>query len=389
MGTHAPVRLTCGMDRCFLVALHAHWQEELHRYGEVRGTDELRDALRSKHNIGGDNEVMVTAGANQAFMNAVLAVTDPGDSVVLLAPYYFSHLAAVQLAGARGIVTKHDPATWQPHVESLAEILSSAPAKERIRAVVLTTPGNPTGCICDPINMRRVEELCAAAGVWLITDETYQDFVFEGTGHTEPRTDAFEGSPSGVIRIFSMSKALGMPGWRVGYMIYPKDLDESMGKINDCIPTHASIASQKLAHHMLSCSSSSSSSPSGLAVYGRTWVNAQVKNLEACRRWVWDAVHAAGTVKTTGAFYFFVPFPPPFDSAEMEERALEILATDFRVVATPGTAFGVPGHARISYGSLSDGDCKEAAARLRAGLEHLAVAGLRAAAPSEAHKQSE
>ena len=90
---------------------------------------------------------------------------------------------------------------------------------------------------------------------------------------------------------------------------------------------------------------------------------------------MWQAVARTGTVKTDGAFYFFGALPPAWRTAEHEAAALEVLAEKFRVVVTPGVAFGVPGYFRVSYGSLPDGECVDAAGRLGEGLDYLAANG--------------
>jgi aspartate/methionine/tyrosine aminotransferase len=148
-------------------------------------------------------------------------------------------------------------------------------------------------------------------------------------------------------------QSYGMAGWRVGYMIYPQRLSADMQKIQDAIPTHPSIASQKLAIAALKSDSS--------------WVHNQVQSLAVCREAMWHAVKDCGTVRTCGAFYYLVPLPRGID----ELYAIDVLAREFGVLVTPGYAFGAPQHVRVSYGSLPQAQCLQAIERFGAGVKEL------------------
>lgn len=266
---------------------------------------------------------MVTAGANQAFVNVAMTILDPDDVVVLVSPYYFTHLAVVQMANASPVISEFEEGTFQPNVRDVEKILQEHQNQGRpVKAVVVTTPNNPTGVIASAERMLELERLTAEFGAWLVVDETYEAFAFHDRDDGTDKQSMPESLPPSiaphVMRIFSMSKSFGMPGWRVGYVLYPPRLEPVMTKIQDAVPTHASIFSQLLALEALR--------------HGSTWVQDRVQELRACRQAMWRAVSDCGTVDAHGAFYFFVPLPEPWRSQEGEDLALQILAEEFRVL---------------------------------------------------------
>jgi len=142
----------------------------------VKGSPLLREALQQKlleENGLRDVAVMVTAGANQAFVNVVLTLCDPSDRVVLFRPYYFNHLMALQMTGSgRSVIFGECNAqTLHPDLDWLEQILSSS---ERPKMVVLVNPCNPTGVALSREEVIRASQLCQEAGAWLVLDNTYE-----------------------------------------------------------------------------------------------------------------------------------------------------------------------------------------------------------------------
>ena len=153
------------------------------RYGACHGDAALLVALREKLERENripmaDRGLMVTCGANQAFAHAMLALCDAADEVVLFAPYYFSHLVALQMFGLRPRILPCEATSGVPSLGALRGALDDAGG--RVRAVVLVSPGNPSGTIVPEALGRAVLRECAARGVWLVTDEAYEHFTFGG-----------------------------------------------------------------------------------------------------------------------------------------------------------------------------------------------------------------
>ncbi|KAG6788908.1 hypothetical protein POTOM_004986 [Populus tomentosa] len=383
------------------------WEPSISRYGADEGIPELREALTQKlqkENKLVKSSVMVTAGANQAFVNLVLALCDAGDSVVMFAPYYFNAYMSFQMTGVTNIlVGPGNPETLHPDAEVMfitfgvelqggviccdrRKSMSMAADNIRVfekeiyeidvhlqknwlertlseakpvpKVVTVVNPGNPSGTyIPDPL-LKRISDLCREAGSWLIVDNTYEYFMYDGLKHS-----CIEGDH--VVNIFSFSKAYGMMGWRVGYIAYPSGVEgfqTQLLKIQDNIPICASILSQHLALYSLEM--------------GPEWVTEQVKDLVKNRDVILEALSplGEGAVKGgEGAIYLWAKLPEQYVD---DDKVVRWLATRHGVIVIPGGACGCPGHLRISFGGLTENDCKAAAERLRRGLEDLVSNGI-------------
>ena len=152
------------------------------------------EKLEKENGINMQNrEVMVTSGANQAFFSIIQSICDVGDEVVLFRPYYFNQIMALQLLGI-------NPIEIDCNMETLEPLIDTIPFhSERLKAVVLVSPSNPSGFVASPELVHRLTEMCAKHSKYLISDETYEDFVYEDAKHTTPLG-------SHVINIYSFSK---------------------------------------------------------------------------------------------------------------------------------------------------------------------------------------
>ena len=201
------------------------------KYKLVQGIPELLDAIEQK--LARDNsivvdalqQVVVTAGANMGFMNAILAITDPGDEVILPAPYYFNHEMAIRIAGCQPRLVKTD-SNNQLDLEALSNAINS-----RTRAIVTISPNNPTGAVYPETDLRAVNLLCRDQGLYHISDEAYEYFTYESAQHFSP--GSIEGADGHTISLFSLSKSYGFASWRIGYMIIPPHLLVPVKKIQD------------------------------------------------------------------------------------------------------------------------------------------------------------
>lgn len=329
-------------------------------YGPDDGLPELKAALVNKlrsENKLSKSSVMVTAGANQAFVSLVLTLCDAGDSVVMFTPYYFNAYMSFQMTGVTDIlVGPNDPATLQPDTDWLEDVLSPKEGKVIPKLVTVVNPGNPSGmCIPEPL-LQRISTLCLKAGAWLLVDNTYEYFMYNGLEHS-----CIEGDH--IVNIFSFSKAYGMMGWRIGYIAYPSGV-EGLGaqllKVQDNIPICASIIGQKLALLSLEV--------------GPEWVREHVQELSKNIDIVKDALSPLGKEAVKGgegAIYLWAKLPVLDDVA-----VVEWLAKKHGVMVIPGSASGGRGHIRVSFGGLPEDGCRLAAARLRKGLEQLVAEGL-------------
>ncbi|XP_073111019.1 aromatic aminotransferase ISS1 isoform X5 [Elaeis guineensis] len=363
------------------------WDPSTSRYGADEGLPELREALTEKvvacflgcrlvgilvvtddavvtfelrrENKLHKSSVMVTAGANQAFVNIVLTLCDPGDSVVMFAPYYFNAYMSFQMTGITNIlVGPSNPKTLQPEVGWLEKILSGEGNQPIPKLVTVVNPGNPSGAyIPEPI-LKRISDLCSSAGAWLVVDNTYEYFMYDGLKHS-----CIEGNH--IVNLFSFSKAYGMMGWRVGYIAYPTEVEgfaAQLLKVQDNIPICASIIGQRLALYSLEV--------------GPEWIGERVQKLVKNRELLVKALAPLGkdaVMGGQGAIYLWAKLPDRFSD---DYEVVRWLVNRHGVVVIPGSASGGPGYIRISFGGLKEADCEVAAERLRRGLEELLRDGM-------------
>lgn len=325
-----------------------------HRYGPVEGLPELVDAIESKLarenglTVRPSSRVVVTAGGNLAFVNAILAITDPGDEVILPVPYYFNHEMAIVIAGAVPVCVRCRE-DYQLDVQAIADAVTG-----RTRAVVTVSPNNPTGAVYAEASLRAVSALCADRGIFHIHDEAYEYFTYGGARHFSP--GAIAGACDYTMSLFSLSKAYGMASWRVGYMVIPESLWDAVNKIQDTLLICTPAVSQHAAR-------------AALAVGGE-YPRAHLPQLDAMRQHVLDALSdktlPCDVPPVEGAFYYLVRVRTAVDSMALAER----LITEHRVATVPGSAFADPNGCsiRISYGALDPETMEEGLARLVAGL---------------------
>jgi aspartate/methionine/tyrosine aminotransferase len=325
------------------------------KYKPVVGIPELLELLASKLKAengiqpGQGREVVVTAGGNMAFMNAVLAITDPGDEIILQTPYYFNHEMAVTMAGCRPVLVSTDD-QYQLRPEVIAHATTS-----RTRAVVTISPNNPTGAVYDEASLREVNRICRDRGIYHIHDEAYENFTYDGAKHFSPAS--IPNSESYTISLYSLSKAYGFASWRIGYMVAPQHLLESIRKIQDTILICAPVISQFAAI--------------GALQIGRAYCDERLAPIREVRKTVLNALRELEGIctvpKADGAFYFLLRLNKQTDPMQLTER----LIRDQRVAVIPGTAFGITDgcYLRVAYGALEKETAAEGIGRLVEGLK--------------------
>jgi aspartate/methionine/tyrosine aminotransferase len=332
-----------------------------HRYGPVEGLPALVEAIDGKLarenglRVRGSSRIVVTAGGNLAFVNAILAVTDPGDEVILPSPYYFNHEMAIVIAGGRAVPvpTQRD---YQLDVQAVADAITS-----RTRAVVTVSPNNPTGAVYSAESLRAVNALCGDRGLFHIHDEAYEYFTYGGVAHCSP--GGFDGASGHTISLYSLSKAYGMASWRIGYMVIPERLWDAVNKIQDTLLICPPAVSQHAALAALTV--------------GRSYASAHLSELDGLRRLILERLEdpdvPCDVPPAAGAFYYLVRVHSTLDPLTLTER----LIRRHQVAVIPGSAFGDTAGCsiRISYGALRPESVAEGAGRLVRGLREEAGTG--------------
>jgi aspartate/methionine/tyrosine aminotransferase len=329
---------------------------DAHRYGPVEGLPELVDALAQKltheNRLPLDrSRIVVTAGGNLAFMNAVLAVADPGDEVILQAPFYFNHEMAIVMADCRPVVVPTD-ARYQLQLDAIERAITP-----RTRAIVTISPNNPTGAVYPEADLRAVNALCAARGLWHVHDEVYEYFTYGEAAHFSP--GSIPGADAHTISLYSLSKAYGFASWRIGYMVVPERLWVAVNKIQDTLLICAPHISQAAAV--------------GALAAGRSYCDAHVAALAPVRARVLERLDAISDLvqapSADGAFYCLLRVKTDVDAMTLAER----LIREHKVATVPGTAFGLTTgtYLRISYGALAGEKIDEGLGRLLSGIKSI------------------
>jgi aspartate/methionine/tyrosine aminotransferase len=325
-----------------------------HEYQDGAGLPALQARLAEKlRNENGIDlargvRVMVTAGANMAFMHAVLAITAPGDEIILNVPFYFNHQMAIQMADCTAVLVATDD-RYQPRLEALR-----AAVTDRTRAIVTVTPNNPSGAVFGEDALRAINTLCRERGIYHISDEVYEYFTYGSARHVS--SGSFPAAEGHTIGMFSLSKAYGFAGWRIGYMTYPEHLEPAIAKIQDTILVCPPVASQVAAIAALDV--------------GRSYCEPHVRELAAIRDIVVSQLSAlepmASVPAADGAFYCLLKVNTTADPMTIAER----LIREHKVAVVPGPAFGMTDgcYFRVAYGALQKETVAEGIGRLVDGL---------------------
>ncbi|MEH2065570.1 MAG: pyridoxal phosphate-dependent aminotransferase [Nostoc sp.] len=326
-------------------------------YKPVEGIPLLLTALAEKLQsfngieINEENCIVVTAGSNMGFMNTILAITNPGDEIILNTPYYFNHEMAIAMAGCRAVLVATDE-NYQLRKEAIAQAITP-----KTRAVVTISPNNPTGVVYDEATLREVNQICGDRSIYHISDEAYQYFTYNGVKHISPA--AFPSSSKYTISLYSLSKAYGFASWRIGYMVIPKHLLVAVKKVQDTILICPPVVSQYAALGALQAKEEYFQSNIGAIAQVRELVLDSLNRLQGL----------CTITPANGAFYFFLKVHTQMDALELVKRLIQ----EYKVAVIPGTTFGMDNgcYLRVAYGALQKETAKEGIDRLVQGLQNI------------------
>jgi aspartate aminotransferase len=332
-------------------------------YTSSNGIPRLKDAIVDKLAADGldhdPGEVVVTPGAKQALFEVVSSLIDDGDEVVLLDPAWVSYEAMVKMAD--GTLTRVDTSPYDFQLEGALDDLAAA-VSDDTELLVVNSPSNPTGAVYSDVALEGVRDLAVEHDVTVISDEIYQHITY-GVDPTSLGT--LDGMADRTVTVNGFSKAYSMTGWRLGYYAAPKALVEQ---------------SSKLHSHSVSCATNFVQHAGVEALRNTDDAVVEMRDaFEARRDLLVDlfADHGVDVAVPDGAFYLMPEVAEDCDALEGRrlgdgetvdqawcERAIE----DAHVATVPGSAFGTPGYARLSYAASEE--------RLREGVQRLADDGL-------------
>ena len=335
---------------------------DLTKYDKVPGVLELRQAICEKLERENQleytvDQIVVSNGAKQAIMNALIAIMDPGTKVLLPIPYWTSYPEIIKLCGGEPLtVTPRDRENYKVTPEDLEEALT-----EDTKILIFNNPSNPAGTVYNEDEVRAIGEFCERHDLWIISDEIYERFCY-----VEPCVSLASLSPElkeRTIVVNGLSKSVAMTGLRVGYTASSKEVASAISKMQGHLTSHTSTLSQWVGHSALKYCTKDINDQ--IDIYHRRR-DAMMKML--------DRMPELTYLEPDGAFYIMVNFGaykdriPYTDSFSLAlcSRILE----EASVAIVPGIAFGLDDYARISY-TLEEDKLEEGLGRIEKFLRSL------------------
>ena len=330
-----------------------------HRYTPAAGLPDLRKAVAEKtaRDSGlqvAPEQVLITNGGKQAVYQAFATLLDPGDEVLLPAPYWTTYPEAIQLAG--GTTVEVFAGEDQEYLVTVDQL--EAARTPRTKALLFCSPSNPTGAVYSPEQVRAIGHWAVEHGIWVITDEIYEHLVYDDARFTSMPVEVPELADTCVV-LNGVAKTYAMTGWRVGWMIGPKDVIKAATNLQSHLSSNVANVSQRAA--IAAVSGDLSAVDEMRAAFDRRR-----------RAMVGMLNDIPGVVCPTpkGAFYAYpsvrgvlgktIRGQVPTTSAELAE----LILSEVEVAVVPGEAFGPSGYLRLSY-ALGDADLAEGVGRIQ------------------------
>jgi aspartate/methionine/tyrosine aminotransferase len=329
-----------------------------HRYSPTPGLPELRDAivaktLRDSNYVITADQVLVTNGGKQAVYQAFASIVDPGDEVILPAPYWTTYPECIKLAG--GIAVEVFADETQNYCVSVDQL--EAARTDKTKVLLFCSPSNPTGSVYSPEQVKEIGQWALKHGIWVITDEIYEHLRYDGASAPSLPVIVPELADTTII-LNGVAKTYAMTGWRVGWMIGPKDVIKAATNLQSHLSSNVANISQRAAIAALT-GDLTAVHEMGVAFDRRRKLIVKMLN----------EIPGVQCPNPTGAFYVYpsvkgilgkeIRGKRPQTSAELATLILE----EVEVAAVPGEAFGPSGYLRFSY-ALSDEDIVEGITRV-------------------------
>ncbi|MCX6428621.1 MAG: pyridoxal phosphate-dependent aminotransferase [Actinobacteria bacterium] len=330
-----------------------------HRYTPTSGLPELRDAivaktLRDSNYVITSDQVLVTNGGKQAVYQAFATILDPGDEVLLPSPYWTTYPECVKLAGGVAVEVFADES--QNYLVSVEQLEAARTPKTKV--LLFCSPSNPTGSVYSPEQVKEIGEWALKNQIWIISDEIYEHLLYDGAVAPSLPVLLPELADQTII-LNGVAKTYAMTGWRVGWMIAPKDVIKAATNLQSHLSSNVSNVSQRAAIAALT------GDLSAVRAMGEAF-NRRRKLIVG----LLNEIPGFECPMPTGAFYVYpsvkgvlgktIRGKTPQTSAELATLILE----EVEVAAVPGEAFGPSGYLRFSY-ATSDEDIVEGIARIK------------------------
>ena len=327
------------------------------KYTHGNGTKVLRDAIAARYNrryntkLTADH-IITGSGGKQELFNVMLSLVSDGDEVIIPSPYWVSFPDQVAFAGGKPVFAQCEQSNrYRPTFEVIERA-----ASKKTRGVIVNSPCNPTGAVVEEGELRKIVDWCVARDIFLIFDETYELFVYDGIKHSSAMA-WFEEYPENIIVVNSMSKTYAMTGWRLGYAVAHPEIISALGKIQSHSTSNPNSIAQAAALEALAGDQSS--------------VRKMFEAYSERRAFLVPALNAIDgfcCADPDGSFYVFPQVSDCYGKAGIHDSNsfATFLLDEARVAVVPGIAFGGDDCVRISYATSMD--------RIQEGVRRLAEA---------------
>lgn len=330
-----------------------------HRYTPAGGLPELKSAiaaktLRDSGFVVDPSQVLITNGGKQALYNAFAALLDPGDEVLLPAPYWTTYPESIRLAGGVPVEIMTDESTG--YRTSIAQLEQAITPKTK--ALVFVSPSNPTGAVYSPAEVEAIGQWAVEKGIWVVTDEIYEHLVYGDAEFSSMPVLVPELADKCIV-VNGVAKTYAMTGWRVGWMIGPNDIVKAATNLQSHATSNVANVSQIAALAAVSGDLSAVDEMKVAFDRRRQLITKMLNEIEG-----------VNCPEPEGAFYVYpsvknllgreIRGKVPMTSAELSALILD----EVEVAVVPGEAFGTPGYIRLSY-ALGDDDLIEGISRVQ------------------------
>jgi len=314
------------------------------KYTAVDGIQELKDAIINKFQRQNGltyerKQIIVSCGGKHTIYNIAQALFNNGDEVIIPSPYWVSFPDIVLLADATPvIVTTREKNEFKILPEELREAITA-----RTKAIILNSPSNPTGTVYTAEELRKIAEIAVEKKLIVISDEIYEEFVYDGLAFTSIASLGKEIKDLTIV-VNGVSKAYSMTGWRIGYAGGPQEIISAMSKIQSQSTSNPTSISQKASVEAL--------------MYSHGAVNTMVEEFNRRRKYMAErlnSINGVSCLNPMGAFYAFPRVSPlyskRFNGKKIQDSTgfADFLLDVARVAVVPGLAFGDDNHIRLSY----------------------------------------
>jgi len=314
------------------------------KYAPAPGVPELRAALAEKYRTGNGvdgveaAQIVVSPGGKYSCYLAILAVTSPGDEVIVPAPYWVSYPEMVKLAGG---VPKTVFAGLETDFKISPEQLREA-ITPKTRMVILNSPSNPTGAVYTRAELEALVEVALEAGIYIMSDEIYEYLLYDGVAHVSPASFSKEAAAA-TLTIAGFSKTFSMTGWRLGTLMAPAPVAKAVSSLQSQTSSNATTFAQ---YGALAAMQDWHLAMSAVSEMLETFDRRRQRLLGGLK-----AIEGIECARAQGAFYLFPSIGKLGWSANGFARKL---LEEEKVAVVPGEGFGAPGYMRLSYATSDE-----------------------------------